>query len=146
MAKAPEQRFQSAAEVEQVLTKYLAHLEQPRLKAKPKIQAVRKIGWVRVALCLGTLLAFVAAYWNWPLGEKPVGPDKPQTDFELQSMVEWQDELNALELEILDLETAGYSNAKANGWSADGAPLDADLLRNDIEKMELILDTTSIGE
>ena len=146
MAKAPEQRFQSAAEVEQVLTKYLAHLEQPRLKAKPKIQAVRKIGWVRVALCLGTLLAFVVAYWNWPLGEKPVGPDKPQTDFELQSMVEWQDELNALELEILDLETAGYSHAKANGWSADGAPLDADLLRNDIEKMELILDTTSIGE
>ena len=144
MAKAPEQRFQSAAEVEQVLTKYLAHLEQPRLQAKPKIQSVRKSNWLRVALCSGVLLTIAIMCWIWPVGEQPVGRDKPSTPFELQSTVEWQGELNAVEREILNLETEW--NSTANRWAADQISRDAALLRNDIERIEMNLGTTSIGE
>lgn len=65
MAKDPAQRFSTAEEVEQVLTQYLAHLQQPRNQPKPKVKAVRKSSWLRVAVCTLALAAIVTAASWW---------------------------------------------------------------------------------
>jgi hypothetical protein len=71
-AKEPAERFQSAAEVADLLAQHLAHLQQPQLAPRPASVALkrpaRRRRWQPIALAAGILLAVGAAsvpayYW-----------------------------------------------------------------------------------
>ena len=131
MAKDTAQRFESAEDVEQVLTQYLAHLQQPRIQPKPKIQAVRKSPLIRVALCTLVLVAVVATaiWWLSPHGESlPTG---------LQD-IDWHYEFGELDREIGDLESqqsAPFLN------STDSFEFEVRRLQTELQRLEDGLNT-----
>ena len=63
-----DQRFQSAAEVDDVLTQYLAHLQNPRLEPKPKIKLAKTRLMPRRLIGLAALMVGVAFFGWWQLG------------------------------------------------------------------------------
>ena len=105
MAKEPDQRFESAMEVQHVLTQYLAHLEQPRLQPKPRVRKVfqfrdarnrlgQRVLWCTAVLAL---MLVVTGWWFW----QPTGNDmSPGLE-----RIDWQLEIRQLESEIGRLES-----------------------------------------
>jgi hypothetical protein len=71
-AKDPAQRFQSAADVADLLGRHLAHLQQPSLVARPETGEVprqrkpRRVAALAVAAVVLALLGAVLAYALWP--------------------------------------------------------------------------------
>ena len=62
-----DQRFQSAAEVDDVLTQYLAHLQNPRVEPKPKIKLANQLPSKRLSQILIGLAALLvgAVFFAW---------------------------------------------------------------------------------
>jgi serine/threonine protein kinase len=83
MAKDPGERFQSAAEVADLLGRHLAHLQQPALAARPETVAIprpRKPRRVSVlAVAIGVVLVAVGAMLSYPLW-RLLGPLAPGPD------------------------------------------------------------------
>ena len=131
MAKDPGQRFTAADEVDQVLTQYLAHLEQPRQRRKPKVKAVRKSMWQRVVFCSPLLMvaaAVAAALWLfYPRGGEVVQPSGLQD-------INWQQEMSELDREISELESRESHDPtiRSTDWFAD----EVQNLNRDIQRFE----------
>ena len=126
MCKDPGQRFASAEDVDQVLTQYLAHLEQPRLQRKPKVKAVRKTHWLRVACCLAALVGVtVGSAWWLTL------PESDQTKLE---DVDWSYELGELDRGISELES--WSLRTPTNTSVDSFDFEVLDLEHDIQQLE----------
>ena len=141
MAKTPAHRFQSAHEVDKVLTQYLAHLEQPRKQPKPKISAVRKQSARRVAIC-SMLAAVVLGVPGWAIWQMmpEAGPDLrvPQG---LVAPDQLQLELDRISREIEQLE--GPPQAADTGWDPfDPIGNEMDSLRFSIDHLEKTLGRT----
>ena len=115
ISKDIEQRFQSAVEVDEVLTRYLAHLQNPRLEPKPKISVAkaksssgRVLGLVGLATLLIGLLA--VGWWQYRGWQNTAGanaqgiasPNDNVTTSELnknstESNLEWMQNLDSFE-------------------------------------------------
>ena len=135
MAKDPAQRFSTAEEVEQVLTQYLAHLQQPRNQPKPKVKAVRKSSWLRVAVCTLALAAIVtAASWWWLIPRDAGVPSGLQN-------IDWQYELGELDREIGELESGRSVNDYESRDSFDD---EAQRLQAELQRLEEDLNSNSI--
>jgi serine/threonine-protein kinase len=89
-AKHPDHRFQSAAEVAELLARYLAHLQQPALVPMPPqlpdrplaSGSQRQRAWRKAALGAALLTAVAGAAataWLWPGGTAPPQPDDQET-------------------------------------------------------------------
>ena len=126
MSKDPAQRFVSAEDVDQVLTQYLAHLEQPRLQPKPKVKAVRKLDWLRVACCLAALTAVSATTAWWLMLPKS---DQPK----LQD-VDWNYEFGELDREISELESQPLSTPMRQ--TVDSLEVEVNNLEREIQQLE----------
>jgi serine/threonine protein kinase len=75
-AKAPAQRYQSAAEVAALLERHLACLQEPSVEAKPEIVESPRHGKSRrmsVLIAMAAVLAVVGAVLTYPMW-RPVGP------------------------------------------------------------------------
>lgn len=108
MSKNPGHRFQSADDVENVLTQYLAHLEQPRKQPKPKIKLVRPKNWLRKLvvgmLGLAALAGIVALTVTLTLSS--IRQPEPQPWPEgLITPDQWQAEINSLTNDVKMLES-----------------------------------------
>ena len=97
LSKNPDHRFQSAEEVEQTLTQYLAHLEQPKLQPKPKIKLIRKsygiqkiLNWLLgiVALIAATVWVTIALLPQPPVEQSLTWPEGLQTQEQWQTSIE----------------------------------------------------------
>ena len=116
ISKDIEQRFQSAVEVDEVLTRYLAHLQNPRLEPKPKISVAkakfssgRVLGLIGLATLLIGLLA--VGWWQYTGWQNTAGanaqpgiafPNDDVTTSELnknstESNLEWMQNLDSFE-------------------------------------------------
>ncbi len=133
ISKDIEQRFQSAAEVDEVLTCYLAHLQNPRLEPKPKISVAKaksSSGRVLGLVGLATLLVgFLAVGWwqyiglqntagtnaqpgstsqNGNVTRSEFNEDSTESNLEwmqgLDSFEQWQSEAEQLDRDIEILE------------------------------------------
>ena len=137
LSKKPDQRFQSAEEVEQILTQYLAHLEQPRLQPKPKFkkrttESSRLRGvWLLAlpALVMLTVLPFTIYMY---MSTKTT----PQTipDFGLVSQQAWDDELNSIFEQINQIETG--LDGSSNTLPPDPISIELEQLESTIQQME----------
>jgi serine/threonine protein kinase/WD40 repeat protein len=83
LAKEPADRFQSSAEVADLLAQHLAHLQQPQLAPRPATVEVKRPArprrWQPIALVAGILLAVGAAAipaYHW-LTSRPTSPIPP---------------------------------------------------------------------
>jgi WD40 repeat protein len=127
MAKAPEDRFQTAAEVADLLSRHLAHLQQPGIVAlpvrqgagKPRPRAPRnRFPWVAAVLLLLAVAALgvsaVAYQILWRTNEvktpdtpngiaKEAPPWKPRPPLTLEELAKLPSPLDALKREALEL-------------------------------------------
>ncbi|MEM9410124.1 MAG: serine/threonine-protein kinase, partial [Planctomycetota bacterium] len=112
MSKEPDYRFQSADEVESIMTQYLAHLEQPATQPKPKIKPARKskinsltFFAVTSLLVFATLLPiWLSASWTVKPASPAMSPPRLLPEG-LQSPAQWQSTADAIEYEIQQLES-----------------------------------------
>ena len=131
MSKNPENRFQSAEEVDHVLTQYLAHLEQPQTQPKPKIRRAKNRRLVRWLAGVSLVVALIAAsiWWsgifNKPKNTWPEG---------IQPAAAWQRELDELEREIMNLETPGLE--PSSGFTTDPMQQNTVDLERSIRQLE----------
>ena len=142
LSKNPDHRFQSAGEVELVLTQYLAHLEQPNLQAKPKIKLIRKPKGARKFLTRLIGIAGLVAATVWITISMMPQPPVQQTPIEqtlawpdgLQTPQQWENEFNEIQSEIERLESTGSRSDQNSNF--DPIINEQQLLRNSIEQME----------
>lgn len=152
MSKRLEDRFQSAEEVESVLTKYLAHLEQPATQPKPKVRKVRQrhefswanwLAFASVGLLLCILMAIV---WNSDISRNSRNVDpgggSQLVEFQwpegLQSPDSWQRDFMELEEDLRKLENTGLENSFLNR-SRETASGEAAELEMSIQQLERLL-------
>lgn len=124
LCKNPEHRFQSAEEVEQIMTQYLAHLEQPRLQPKPKFKqpARNKFRWVWFAippvLLIGLTIALPLIFSQSPSqlflpDSQSAAPDSLDLpDLQLMTDEQWQNEIRAIDLQLKAVEANQPHGAK----------------------------------
>ena len=140
MEKQPGDRFESATEVESVLAKYLAHLEQPRVEPKPKIKNARRSKHIRRAgfVLIPLLLLMLAAAWNFrdvfvSTNPEPV-PEKAEPAWPegLQSPASWQAEWSQLEQDIRTMEQMEWRDTTAPSFdpvSAEQSSIELEIQR-----------------
>lgn len=143
MAKRPEDRFQTATEVEDVLTRYLAHLEQPESQPRPKFRAApkRRSRWKPLFATAAILLIAVGAFsWGATVGrntEPTASSESPlQWPEGLQSPAKWQSELELLQRDIESLE---QSSAGQSTETPDWMLIETERLGRDILRLEQLL-------
>ncbi len=121
LEKRPDDRFESAEKLEQLLAKYLAHLQHPQSISKP---VVRQIKWPRLLAqtfgiaVLSTALIFAGVLtWSayWKSSKNPTTPNSPPPAIAadedadllegLQAFEEWESDTNQLNQEIFELQS-----------------------------------------
>ncbi len=112
LEKSPEHRFQTAAELEEWLAGYLAHLNQPVKKqapvlpAKPRPNFDRNAVTRKIATVLGTIAAVALVFYAGTRFAKPTAPAPPPTAQEilerhgLKSTDQFEQDMNQLTLRI----------------------------------------------
>lgn len=141
MAKDPTQRFQSAAEVDRVLTQYLAHLEQPGKQRKPKIATVRKWTGLRVTLC-SLIAVMLLVLSGWRYFNPPAKPARKVTLPQgLWTPPQLQLELDLVKQEIEKLEHPQPASRSARNHR-DLFDSEFDSLRDSINRLEHLLRQT----
>ncbi len=141
MSKKPGDRFETAEDVEIVLTQYLAHLEQPRTQPKPKIKLARKkiqtATWSMAGLSLLVLIGI--AWFAQSPSPSPSEPIAPHWPSGLQSPVQWEANLNELENAIEQLERDIEQPHRPTYWDPIGSETQS--LESNIRQLESVLDT-----
>ena len=143
MSKQPDNRFQTADEVESVLTRYLAHLEQPRSQPKPRIRRTPSHPAYRIAATIAIpILLLAAILWGTGWFNNPIQqPTPPSTQTEdagllkgLLSPDSLAQEIEKLEQDILKLE---HPSATRSG-SAITDPIDPEArqLERSVQQLE----------
>lgn len=115
LEKRPDDRFESAEKLEQLLARYLAHLQHPQSTAKPVVKSVslrrkhtRIVG--TAALAVTTVLACLLA-WSamWTSSDGTPKLDDSPKDIWLQGLQafdEWESDATQLDQNISNLESA----------------------------------------
>ncbi len=136
MARDPDHRYQTAEEVESVLTQYLAHLEQPQSRRKPKIKSPRNrsiVRWLTGAAML--ILSAALVVWQYiPSGNAP-SPELPMPAWMqgLQSPQQWQQEVSQLERDIRRLE---QNTNEGHNLFSDPVEAESTALKYAIDQLE----------
>ena len=111
LAKRPGDRIQSAAEVQQLLEQYLAHLHHPESRARPVVHPPAPLGyqrwgwvWASVA-CIGLAMA---GYFSWlatpPAVNTPPAFEQIMTRYSLQKPETFELEMQRLNRQIESLQ------------------------------------------
>ena len=129
MEKSAEHRFQTAEEAENVLTQYLAHLEQPRSQPKPKVKKLNHPSRTKWILGMATVAITCFAAWNWSLATQSNNSkinenmNRPQPSWPqgLQSPDSWLSDADQLSKDIQQLESSAafHSDARYDDSSTE---------------------------
>ena len=76
-AKNPKDRYESASTVQEVLTQYLAHLQNPTQHSKPKVAGASRVGWLPKAV-IGGAVGIIACITAVSVGSL-MFPAKPKS-------------------------------------------------------------------
>jgi serine/threonine-protein kinase len=140
LAKDPTDRIESAKELEQVLARYLAHLQHPQSNAEPALgvlpSTLRNVKRVALGLTVSALIAFCC----WRFGPSPsktiTDPAKPPAAIAgnsepeskqwmqgLQPIDQWERDADQLERELLELEHLQDAARRRVPTSVDPRPI-----------------------
>jgi serine/threonine-protein kinase len=152
--KQPEDRYQSADQVNQLLEQYVAHLNQPLAHEQPRLGLSRRslrtrIGW-SAAVALGCVLLGALGFGlaNW-LVAPPAPPPRlsiAQCEQELQKLEApiqvWLSDLTQLESLIRKVEVVPLSQATAE-LPSDPFDMELESLRQEFRHLEQYLEEVS---